>query len=267
VGLRRLGRLRPFRRNESLRCNVGRALGVGGWRRELGADLHRLGGHDRRGRSPDAAWRREAQLPVDGCIALAIAGANIWLANNEGVQRSVDGGASWSPTSLDQQTRSLAVDPAGGTVYAVTNAGAYKSIDAGETWRGISPSNRVEALALDPLGPSRIWLAACDGAEGGPLHFSVNSGETWSSPPVFPALATFGCASAVQFGTSGALYVLGADLYVSRDGGTTWTTSSSSGIARFSRESLAISPDERTFFVATDRGLFRSSSASPISAF
>jgi len=195
------------------------------------------------------------------CNALAIAGSTIWMANTGGVERSLDGGVTWATTGLDQPTYSLAADSAGGAVYAVTNAGAYKSVDAGETWAPMFTSDRVEALAMDPLRSSRIWVTTCGGAEGWSLRLSVNSGDTWSTPVGFPATDTFGCASVVQFSSSGALYVLGAELYVNRDGGTTWSASPRSGIVQFLRERLAISPDEGTLFVATERGLFRSSRA------
>lgn len=206
--------------------------------------------------SRDGAESWTSIATVFNCSGLAMAGSRIWMATPDGVQRSLDGGATWSPTGLDQAASSLAADPGGGTVYAVTTTGAFKSIDAGETWAPMFTSSQVEALALDPTRSSRVWVADC-GADGGPLRLSVNSGDTWSSPLGFPARESFSCAQSVQFAGSGALYVLGTDLFVSGDGGSTWSTSPASGITFGGK--FAISPDEGTLFVASVAGLFRSS--------
>ncbi|HKO94741.1 MAG TPA: hypothetical protein VJU61_26480 [Polyangiaceae bacterium] len=194
-----------------------------------------------------------------GCDALAIAGATFWIADNDGVQRSVDGGVSWTRTALDRPTYTLAADRDGMTVYASTNAGTFKSSDAGASWLTMVSTDRAEALVIDPQRPSRLWGGMCT-YPSDPLRVSLNSGDTWSSLTTFPGLAD-SCVSDVTFGSSGALYVLGDQLYVSRDAGSTWSASSLGGVDGFLDRSFAVSPDESTFFVATDLGMFRSVSS------
>ena len=87
-----------------------------------------------------------------------------------GVFKSMDGGASWSPTGLTNiYVLSLAIDPQSPTtLYAGEDGGAvYKSTDGGATWNRIvlnplssgpcGPCGGVLALAIDPLIPTTIF--------------------------------------------------------------------------------------------------------------
>lgn len=85
--------------------------------------------------------------------------------NSGGVFKSMDGGASWSPSSAGLTRsfiRSLAIDPAApSTLYAGTAGGVFKSMDGGGSW-----SNNASALSFVVISNS---ITATD-------LFTTNSG-------------------------------------------------------------------------------------------
>jgi photosystem II stability/assembly factor-like uncharacterized protein len=97
------------------------------------------------------------------------------------LQRSVDGGASWSKMPALLNIRSLAADPRrSGTLYAATPRGVSVSRDRGATWTRIlrEPAG-IDAVVVDPNRPGTIWA-------GGPrlwLWRSQDAGRTWARVP------------------------------------------------------------------------------------
>jgi hypothetical protein len=88
-----------------------------------------------------------------------------------GVLKSTDGGASWSPVNgglTSTNVSALAIDPSTpATIYAGTlDAGVFKSTDAGGIWTPINAGLGnlvVYALAIDPSMPTKL----CAGTSGG----------------------------------------------------------------------------------------------------
>ncbi len=94
----------------------------------------------------------------------------------EKLQRSVDGGASWSRLSTVLEARSLAADPKrSGTLYAGTPRGVSVSHDRGLTWkRVLLEETGIDAVVVDPNRPGTVW------AGGYRLWRSRDGGTTWT---------------------------------------------------------------------------------------
>jgi photosystem II stability/assembly factor-like uncharacterized protein len=83
-----------------------------------------------------------------------------------GVFRSMDGGTSWSSTSLRCPVANLAIDKLdSNTLYAGTNCGLYKTTDGGESWNlldtGGGSSNAI-AIARRPAHHKYGWRRDLD---------------------------------------------------------------------------------------------------------
>ena len=99
----------------------------------------------------------------------------VYAAGIGGVFKSVDGGASWSPTgALAGNTAfALAVDPrTPSIVYAATEEGVVRSADGGATWRPLDEglTQVVVDLEIDPRQPN-ILIAGT--ASGGVLELEL----------------------------------------------------------------------------------------------
>jgi photosystem II stability/assembly factor-like uncharacterized protein len=107
--------------------------------------------------------------------------ANLYVGKDSGgVDRTTDGGVSWSATNLPASRISgLAIDPVSPTtLYAGTNGssdyGVFKSTDGGKSWEATSlPASSVNKLVLDPASPSTLYA----GVVG--VMKSVDAGATW----------------------------------------------------------------------------------------
>ncbi len=151
--------------------------------------------------------------------------------NSQRVFKSVDGGATWTQTSLDAQGFSitfLAVNPARTSqVIGVSQGsiGYFQSLDAGKTWSTVATDTAcggVNAIFFDSSG-STEYLAGNFG-----LCRSTDGGKTWTVTPVAllasvqtlsidpssPSTLTAGAAPLVPGGTGG--------VFRSADGGTSW---------------------------------------------
>ena len=100
-------------------------------------------------------------------------------SGDSGAFKTLDGGASWTPLTIQPVVWSLAVDPVHPeVVYAGVNGdGVFKSTDAGTTFRRIGSPNAgvVLALAVDPTATARVWAGTISGG----LAVSEDGGATW----------------------------------------------------------------------------------------
>jgi hypothetical protein len=106
-----------------------------------------------------------------------------------GVFRSMDGGTSWSATSLRCSVENLAIESQNSnTLYAGTDCGLYKTTDGGESWIPLyTGGGPTYAIAIDPLNPNTIYIngsvnctymgqPACG---PGQVYKSVDGGMNW----------------------------------------------------------------------------------------
>ena len=208
--------------------------------------------------------------------ALAVAGSTIYAGGADGgVWRSTNGGASWTPVFDDQGSLSIgsiAVAPDGaiwvGTGEANTAFENYAGIGVLRSTSGSAGSWSL--VGGDALNSTNIGKLAFDGnghvyaaTSKGLFRANANGSGSWAK--MFDA-ATFGFTPipygmsivndvAVKPGTSGQVIVAnmawrnGApynNLYVSRDGGTTWSPAKTGGSINdkdIGRMSLAYAAD------------------------
>ena len=135
------------------------------------------------------------------------------------LQKSTDGGVTWSiaeSSRVSGHFYQVVDDPANpqyvyATVAGGLSPGVLVSRDGGSTWRMNDLSVLVTAIAADPTNPDRIWLGGPSG-----LYVSTDQGQT-----VTQLSSTAVSAIAVDPADPRILVVGGDGLYISRDGGST----------------------------------------------
>ncbi len=199
-------------------------------------------------------------------------------AASGGIFKSTDGGLHWQPIFDDQPVMSigaLAVARSDANVVWVGTGdanirpnieignGVYKSTDAGATWShvGLDESGRIGRIAIDPRNASTVFVAAMGHCYGPQQQRGVfrtrDAGKTWERvlfvdentgaidvtvDPTNPRTvfaAMWQLSIHPWFSESGGP---GGGIYVSRDGGTTWTNLTG-------RHGLAAAPIGRTSIV------------------
>ncbi|MEL6904168.1 MAG: sialidase family protein, partial [Planctomycetota bacterium] len=215
-----------------------------------------------------------------------------------GVARSTDSGARWGPTfGFDSwEVGDLTWHPTDpDVVWAGTMGGPYVSLDAGVNWEprrtGFPPiaggdqSAPVERILFDPNnsarlvavgGSSRRWrVNQADGAWGA-VWESLDAGNSWtrrstltaagsSTDPAADGEVIVGATFAAGSSTRLVATVDGLGVYVSNDGGTSWSVSNA-GLPHTAAERIvADATDPDVFLVSLSNdgtlpgGVFRSS--------
>ncbi|MEQ8471097.1 MAG: PKD domain-containing protein [Marinoscillum sp.] len=184
-------------------------------------------------------------------IVVASNGDVFAATRNGSVQRSEDGGASWSRVLNSGNVRAADLEiAANGDIYAslgiFSSPSVYRTVDNGDNWTDVSPSTissgRIE-LAVAPSASSStastvIYAVKYDGDASGSddvswVKRSADGGSNWSDLTIPTDLA-----SGNEFTRGQAWYDLilcvhpsdedivimgGIDLHRTSDGGTTWT--------------------------------------------
>ena len=180
------------------------------------------------------------------------------VAAGEGVFRSTDGGATWTPAGLEKTRHigAILVDPKNARVVLVAalghafgpNAerGVFRSEDGGATWKPtlvVDENTGAVDLAADPVAPDVVfasvwktrykpWLSyfAPTESEGSGLYRSRDGGKTWArvTGGGWPEakVGRIGLAAA-HVGSSTRVYAAASGeaggLYRSDDAGATWS--------------------------------------------
>jgi len=167
----------------------------------------------------------------------------------DGIYKSTDNGATWTPTGLSGEAV-FSILVKGTYIFAGTNTnGVFRSADNGATWTAINNGIALNVQALAISGTT--LFAGTNGGSG--AYISTDNGDTWigknSGLPTTKnvrSLAVMG--TTVIAGTwSGA--------FITSNNGETWTASNS-GLSRLRIQSMAV--DGSTLYAATtDAGIFK----------
>ncbi len=183
-----------------------------------------------------------------------------------GIFKTSDAGSTWQPIFDDQPVSSigsLAVAPSNpNIVWAGTGEtwirshislgmGIYKSTDAGKTWTlmGLEKTGRIGRIVVDPGNPDIVFAAAL-GTSYGPqpergVFRTTDGGKTWER--VLFVDENTGCSDIVMDPSNSKVlfagmwqFVIhtwaqmsggpGSGIFVSRDGGATWTQLNGHGL-------------------------------------
>jgi photosystem II stability/assembly factor-like uncharacterized protein len=240
---------------------------LGAWALALGAISAQAAAPVR----PDSTWvqlvipSEAAGSPVFALAVSPIDPGTVLLGTGSGtIYRSTDGGGSWTATGrgLGRGVLTIQYSPfKTDLVYAGTRgAGLWRSDDGGTTWTrqaGI-PSPTVRSLGF----AKSLTLV---GADGG--LYSSRDGGTWAPYLSFAPLSL--SALAVAAVNDPPKLVAGADaskgqeslpLFVSQDGGGSWTNVKSLGSSTIVGAAAAGAPkgDSRPLLVGTNAGAFLS---------
>jgi len=151
------------------------------------------------------AWSLEGQVPgIAGPLGFFVKGDLMLIAQQDGMLRSTDGGATWNrPSGFFPGTRieAIAQHGDGATLWAGTRVGLYRSTDDGATWR-IQDTGVVNPQVITLLTLAQSDVVAM-GTWGSGVHISTTGGmswrpiELWNQSPT--AKATSGNVQALAF--------------------------------------------------------------------
>jgi photosystem II stability/assembly factor-like uncharacterized protein len=180
-------------------------------------------------------------------------------SQSERVYKSIDGGATWSQTSLDASTNlitSLTINPAKTSqVIAVSQGsfGYYQSLDSGKSWSTVSTDascGGVNAVFFDSSG-STEYLGGTSG-----LCRSTDGGKTWTLSPVASLASVLtlvidpSSPSTFYVGAEPAFFGGTGGVFKSTDSGATWQPLGT-GLESASVTALNLNPVTKTMLAAT----------------
>jgi len=182
-----------------------------------------------------------------------------------GVHLSEDGGATWALSNeglTNRAVHSLAADPsAPGTFLAGTRKGAFRSTDGGRSWTHVLKGGcdpEVQHLRYAPSDPKRVY--AHSGRDFCQVARSDDGGLTWrdlKAPRDASTMLGHFAFHVDPANADRAYYSDDRHLYLSADGGATWTTGT--GIPPTSRiQAIVAGSRAEELFAATNKGIYRS---------
>ncbi|HEX4961392.1 MAG TPA: FG-GAP-like repeat-containing protein [Thermoanaerobaculia bacterium] len=175
-----------------------------------------------------------------------------------GLYQSLDEGATWQPTlgGLPGCVNAFVQDGSGNSFAGTGTSGVFKLPAGGTSWQAVNsglPTSNVSSLALDAGG--NLFM-------GGPAGlFRMNQGAAqWQQ--ITSGLPSDGIQR-IAFGSGARVFVgtFSHGIYVSRDGGSTWSEDNS-GIANVTPTVGAFAKDNQGYFyVSVGSIVYRSTSS------
>ncbi|MEM6300114.1 MAG: glycosyl hydrolase [Pseudomonadota bacterium] len=154
-------------------------------------------------------------------------------------------GMEWrniGPGFMSGRIADIAWDPSDSSVWyvAVGSGGVWKTTNAGVTWTPIfdeQPAYSIGSVAVDPSNPSTVWVGTGENVGGRHIGYgdgiyrSNDGGKTWTNMGLADSqhLSTIIVhptnSDVVWVASQGPLWTKGGDrgLYMTKDGGQTWT--------------------------------------------
>ena len=193
--------------------------------------------------------------PTNPDVVWVAAMGKLWGANKErGLYKTTDGGKSWTQTLFINETTGatdVAIDPSNPDIlYCAmyqrqrapygyngggTGSGLYKSVDGGSSWKKLSvglPTGEVGRIGIsiyrkNPKVVFTIWETkngSVYGANNGSIFRTEDSGESWAKISDTNPRPMYYSQIHVDPNDEKNLWVLGAAMYNSSDGGKTFST-------------------------------------------
>ncbi|HTY12333.1 MAG TPA: DUF4350 domain-containing protein [Bacteroidota bacterium] len=150
---------------------------------------------------------------------------------NDGIYRSLDGGATWTQALSVFPVNDIVFHPTTPlTAYAATQAGLYVSYDAGASWSLTPLTTPVSTIAIDVALPLLMFAGdarpTLQGAAG--VFKSTDGGLTWAASST--GLTVSRTITALIIDPAGSLSGMtvyagtdAAGVYSTSDGGSTWS--------------------------------------------
>lgn len=210
--------------------------------------------------------------PIDPDVVYVAALGHLWGPNKErGLFKTIDGGKTWiNVLYIDENTGvvDVAMDLENpGTLYAATyqrqrrgwgfsgggpGSGLYKSTDGGESWVELTdgehglPAGMIGRIGIDIYrGDPRIVYTIVEHKQGGVFR-SEDKGLTWKKMSSTNPRPVYYSQIRVDPNNDQRVWVLGAAMYFSEDGGRSWDKDL---IARAARERRAVHGDHHAMWI------------------
>jgi len=181
-------------------------------------------------RSSDGGVTWDNPVTISGPLLFDRASrGTVFATYSNTVYRSVDGGASWSPSNAGWPAASGPIrffvqDPVDPRVLiaSTSSAGLWRSVDGGATWAAMNgPSTSVSALSIDPRD-DRVLVAL----DSSGVSLTSDGGATWQPVTTLAPLAD-GVLARDPWSPDVLLAGRTERLHRSDDGGKTWKSASS----------------------------------------
>jgi photosystem II stability/assembly factor-like uncharacterized protein len=217
--------------------------------------------------------------PINPNIVYVAALGHLWGPNKErGLFKTTDGGKTWVNTNfIDENTGfvDVAMDPenpdtlysaayqrrrsAWGFVGGGPGSGLYKTTDGGETWQLLTnglPSGDTGRIGIDIFrrNPSIVY-AIIENKNGGVFR-SEDKGLTWQKMSATNPRPMYYSEIRIDPNNDQRIWVLGAPMYVSEDGGKTFSTALVSRV-HSDHHAMWIDPsDSNHMIIGSDGGIY-----------
>ena len=177
---------------------------------------------------------------IVGMMVMNPSNANIILAaTSGGIYKSTDHGDTWALKTGNLTFKDIKFKPGDPAIlYAAQNGKFFRSTDSGETWTqitsGIITGGRM-VIGVSQNQPNTVYVCQTNGPFVG-LMKSTNSGLTFTTQSTSPNIMSWECDGsttdnqswydlciAVDPNNANTLFVGGADMWKSVNGGVAWT--------------------------------------------
>ncbi|RMF26649.1 MAG: hypothetical protein D6759_19235, partial [Chloroflexi bacterium] len=224
--------------------------------------------------TPIPQWEEFVFSPAAPAILYAGLGYDCYRGGGDvPFYKSVDGGAVWTEVPGGINLRPVAVHPQDPQqLWAIGCEGPYFSADGGVTWvlRGGEPFQRYRVEFLTPVFADWRWVYVGANSEGGEgaIIASRDGGRTWQVLIAdLPGVATWIQALYVMPHDGRRLFfATPAGIWISQDGGETWTQSTAgleevlyregSVSTRFGFQALVAEETTGDLYLGSARGLY-----------
>ncbi len=187
-----------------------------------------------------------------------------------GIMKSTDGGLTWTILGQDVFTGlsigAVAVSPSNSLVLvAGADSGIYTSLDGGITWsNSVAGVVAGTAVAFNPADGNQVWAGVYPASGSNAIYRSTDGGVTWTAVggAPFPQSGIGRVAIAIAPSNPQIMYVgiggqsfvstLTGDMlgvFVSNDGGNSWSASSTAYGGDMYRNAIAVSPTDPAIVV------------------